>query len=162
MNRNWHMKAVDCGILEHAKLVVFWPILRWIVTGLLIPTCAKQCPMGRDNRGVCWGHCWTSDHASRLENRVGDTSANPFYMASQIISGLDGLEREHQPPEATETPWGRQKPSKFVKRLKLEESSLMTSYYGTDFKNTLVHWKVQSGSANNDGWMEQKEYFGLF
>ena len=32
----------------------------------------------------------------RIENRVGDPGANPyFYLMSQILSGLDGIEQTH-------------------------------------------------------------------
>src|SRR5262249_4572988 len=50
---------------------------------------------GRDNRGamirVLGG---PGDAATRLENRVGEPAANPYlYMASQVVTGLDGMER---------------------------------------------------------------------
>ena len=38
------------------------------------------------------------DPATRLENRVGEPSANPYlFAASQIVSGLDGIERKLDP-----------------------------------------------------------------
>ena len=54
---------------------------------------------GRDNRGamvrVLGG---PGDPATHLENRVGEPAANPYlYMASQIVSGLDGLDRKLDP-----------------------------------------------------------------
>ena len=47
-----------------------------------------------------------NDPASRIENRVADTSANPFYaIAAQIVSGLDGMTKGLKPPSATDTPY---------------------------------------------------------
>ena len=46
------------------------------------------------------------DPATRVENRIGDPAANPyFYMASQALAGLDGVARGLAPPPPTETPY---------------------------------------------------------
>ncbi|NCV68569.1 MAG: hypothetical protein EBW61_12750, partial [Rhodobacteraceae bacterium] len=62
---------------------------------------------GRDNRGAMLRVLMhPNDPASRIENRVADTSANPFYaIAAQIVSGLDGITRGLKPPSATDTPY---------------------------------------------------------
>lgn len=54
---------------------------------------------GRDNRGVMIRVLGgAGDAASRLENRIGEPAANPYlYMASQILSGLDGVDRRLDP-----------------------------------------------------------------
>jgi glutamine synthetase len=62
---------------------------------------------GQDNRGamlrVVGG---PGDHATRIENRIGEPAANPYlYMAAQIHAGLDGLLRGLEPPPACETPY---------------------------------------------------------
>ena len=51
---------------------------------------------GRDNRGVMLRVIGgAGDAATRIENRVGEPSANPYlYMASQIVCGLDGVEQQ--------------------------------------------------------------------
>ena len=51
---------------------------------------------GRDNRGVMVRVLGgPGDPATHLENRVGEPAANPYlYMASQIVSGLDGLDAQ--------------------------------------------------------------------
>jgi len=47
-----------------------------------------------------------ADQASRIENRVAEPTANPYYyFASQILSGLDGLTRNMTAPAAVETPY---------------------------------------------------------
>ena len=46
------------------------------------------------------------DPATHLENRVGEPAANPYlYMASQIVSGLDGLDRKLDPGPSADTPY---------------------------------------------------------
>ena len=45
------------------------------------------------------------DADTRIENRVGDPAANPYlYVASQVLSGLDGVERNLTPPDADRGP----------------------------------------------------------
>ena len=51
------------------------------------------------------------DHATRIENRIGEPAANPYlYMAAQIHAGLDGLTRGLEPPPACETPYAADHP----------------------------------------------------
>ena len=54
-----------------------------------------------ENRGAMLriiGDCYSS--ASRVENRVGEPTANPYlYMASQIIAGRDGMAKKTDPGE---------------------------------------------------------------
>src|SRR6201986_854573 len=62
---------------------------------------------GRDNRGVMIRVLGaTGDAATRLENRIGEPAANPYlYMASQILPGLDGVDRKLDPPPSADTPY---------------------------------------------------------
>src|SRR5207248_4126073 len=67
---------------------------------------------GRDNRGamirVLGG---PGDPGTRLENRIGEPAANPYlYMASQIVTGLDGMERMLEPGPSADTPYEAQAP----------------------------------------------------
>src|SRR5207244_12296643 len=65
---------------------------------------------GRDNRGVMIRVLGGSnDAATRLENRIGEPAANPYlYMASQILSGLDGVDRQLDPGPSADTPYEAQ------------------------------------------------------
>ena len=67
---------------------------------------------GRDNRGVMIRVLGgPGDPATRLENRVGEPAANPYlYMASQIVTGLDGMERMLDPGPSADTPYEAQAP----------------------------------------------------
>ena len=67
---------------------------------------------GRDNRGVMVRVLGgPGDPATQLENRVGEPAANPYlYMASQIVSGLDGLDRKLDPGPSADTPYETKAP----------------------------------------------------
>jgi glutamine synthetase len=62
---------------------------------------------GFDNRGamirVLGG---AGDPGTRLENRIGEPAANPYlYIASQIVAGMDGIERSLQPGPRDDEPY---------------------------------------------------------
>ena len=61
----------------------------------------------RDNRGVMVRVLGgAGDPATRLENRVGEPAANPYlYMASQIVSGLDGMDWRLDPGPSEDAPY---------------------------------------------------------
>ncbi len=62
---------------------------------------------GTDNRGAMVRALLTpGDPASRIENRVADSTANPYFaFAAQILSGLDGMNRELIAPPETNRPY---------------------------------------------------------
>ncbi len=62
---------------------------------------------GCDNRGVMLRVLGGgNDPATRVENRVGEPTANPYlYFASQVLSGLDGLRRKLPLPPSADTPY---------------------------------------------------------
>jgi len=129
----------------------------------------KQIQWGRDNRGAMLRVLMhPSDPASRIENRVADTSANPFYaIAAQIVSGLDGMTRGLNPPSATDTPYeGHQAlPSNLYSAIEaFERSKLFPKYFCNDFQSymaTLKRFEWDRYLMSISDW-EQQEYFGLF
>jgi len=62
---------------------------------------------GTDHRGVMLRVLGAmNDPASRIENRVGEPSANPYlYIASQLIAGLDGIESKLDPGPPDTNPY---------------------------------------------------------
>ncbi|MEM9889895.1 MAG: glutamine synthetase family protein [Actinomycetota bacterium] len=47
-----------------------------------------------------------ADPATRIENRVGDSAANPYlYVTAQLTAGLAGIADKADPPAATDTPY---------------------------------------------------------
>jgi glutamine synthetase len=61
----------------------------------------------RDNRGAMLRVlARPGDAASRIENRAGEPAANPYlYMASQVLAGLDGVQRALDPGPSADTPY---------------------------------------------------------
>ena len=48
---------------------------------------------------------------ARLENRAGESAANPYlFIASQIAAGLDGIDRNLEPPPADDEPYAADRP----------------------------------------------------
>ena len=124
---------------------------------------------GRDNRGAMLRVLMhPNDQTSRIENRVADTSANPFYaIAAQIVSGLDGITRGLKPPSATDTPYeGAQAlPRNLYSAIEaFERSKLFPKYFCDDFQSymsTLKRFEWDRYLMSISDW-EQQEYFGLF
>lgn len=124
---------------------------------------------GRDNRGAMLrlvGHC--ADAATRIENRVGEPTANPYlYMASQIHAGLDGIERGLQAPPGTETPYAaadQMLPTSLGEALSaLQEDRLLIDAFGPNFVDYLVHLKRSEQQRFDDAQdkddFQRREYF---
>lgn len=125
---------------------------------------------GTDNRGamirVIAGE---GDPASRVENRIGESAANPYlYMTSQILSGLDGIERGLEPPEPSTTPYHADAP-----RLPPDLKSALDAFRGSAFYrgalgDEFVDYFARIKQAEWDRYLgtvsewEHREYFSLF
>ena len=125
---------------------------------------------GRDNRGamlrVLGG---VGDNGSRIENRVGEPTANPYlYLASQIFSGLDGIRQQLDPGASADVPYEtaaellpRSLPDA-MERLKAD--SYLCDSLGQRFVNYYCHIKnaeLERFNLEVSEW-EQREYFNLF
>ncbi|MDF2369988.1 MAG: glutamine synthetase family protein [Rhizobiaceae bacterium] len=124
----------------------------------------------RDNRGAMIRALMTpGDSASRIENRVAETTANPYYFfTSQILSGLDGLERGLRAPEADETPYDSNAvalPESLLSAIQSFESS---DFYRAALGDVFVDYLSRIRRAEWDRYhltvseWEQAEYFGLY
>ncbi len=125
---------------------------------------------GNDNRGaMVRGLMYPGNSASRIENRVAETTANPYlFFTSQIISGLDGVQRELVAPPAVETPYSSDAqylPKSLIAAIQaFENSTLYRSQLGDEFVDYLTHIK----KAEWDRYLmtvsewEQAEYFSIF
>jgi glutamine synthetase len=125
---------------------------------------------GRDNRGVMIRVLGaTNDPATRLENRIGEPAANPYlYMASQILSGLDGIDRKLDPPLSADTPY-ETSAELLPKSLReavsaLSDDPFFRREFGAAFVDYYVHIKnaeIERFQAEVSDW-EQREYFEMF
>ncbi len=125
---------------------------------------------GRDNRGVMIRVLGgAGDPATRLENRIGEPAANPYlYMASQILSGLDGVDRELDPGPSADTPYetqGRAAAEELQEAVvALKDDPFFREALGAEFVDYYVHIKnaeIERFQAEVSDW-EHREYFEMF
>src|SRR5438874_4940235 len=109
------------------------------------------------------------DPATRLENRIGEPAANPYlYMASQILSGLDGVDRKLDPGPSADTPY-ETKAALLPKTLReavfaLNDDPFFREALGKEFVDYYVHIKnaeIERFQAEVSDW-EHREYFEMF
>jgi len=125
---------------------------------------------GRDNRGVMIRALGGAGNpATRLENRAGDPAANPYlYLASQMLSGMDGIERRLDPGPPADTPYetpAQAMPKSLMEALAaLREDKLFRDHMGDKFVDYIITIKeaeVARFLSTVTDW-EQREYFDLF
>ena len=109
------------------------------------------------------------DPATRLENRVGEPTANPYiYMASQILSGLDGVSRDLDPGPGADAPYETRAdrlPTTIEEAIAtLDASAFFRARLGdafVDYLLTIKRAELARFNAEVSEW-EQREYFDLF
>jgi glutamine synthetase len=125
----------------------------------------------RDNRGamvrIVGGH---RDPATRIENRIGDPAANPYlYLASQIISGLIGIERQYPASTYTTLPYDDSGAPRLPTDLmtavaELRRDDTFRKAMGDSFVDYLLGIKdaeIERYLSCVSDW-EQREYFSTF
>jgi glutamine synthetase len=125
---------------------------------------------GKDNRGamlrVIGG---ARDPNTRIENRIGEPAANPYlYFASQIFSGLDGIERRLPLGRSADTPYEAKAellPHTLEEALQhLRADKVLREGLGGGFVDYYCRIKEAEVARFNlevSDW-EQREYFDLF
>jgi len=110
------------------------------------------------------------DPATRVENRVGDPAANPYLLvASQILSGLDGIDNQLTPPPPTESPYEPEGGPPLPRNLgdaieHFDTSAMFRDTLGdavVDYLVTLKRSEWNRFNAAVTDW-EQNEYFDLY
>jgi glutamine synthetase len=120
------------------------------------------------------------DPATRIENRIGEPSANPYlYIASQIVAGLDGVAHKLDPGPQDDDPYSADRPmlpaSLPAALDALEREPLFHSQLGEVFVDYYLklkrneagryaQWLKDGGIREGDDptqW-EQNEYFDFF
>ena len=127
---------------------------------------------GRDNRGAMLRVLGASgDPATRIENRIGEPSANPYlYIAAQIHAGLDGIERGLAPGPATGAPYagaGALLPTSLGAGLDaLAEDSALSAAFGAAVVDWFIRVKRSEAARHEEAedktaW-QAREYFSRF
>ncbi len=160
------------GLLDHARGATIFavPTLNGYKRFRPYSLAPDRAIWGRDNRGVMIrALAQAGDPATRLENRIGEPAANPYlYMASQVIAGLDGLERNLDPGPSADTPYETLAPA-LPRTLDeaiaaLRADTRLREGMGTLFVDYLLRIKeaeIARFQAEVTEW-EQREYFELF
>jgi glutamine synthetase len=160
------------GLLDHARAsaVFTTPTINGYKRYRSYSLAPDRAIWGRDNRGVMIRVLGgPNDPATRLENRIGEPAANPYlYMASQILSGLDGVDRGLNPGSSADTPY-ETKAALLPKTLQEAVAALKDDRFFRDalsaaFVDYYVHIKnaeIERFQAEVSEW-EQREYFEMF
>jgi glutamine synthetase len=122
-----------------------------------------------DNKGAMIRAIGSVDNPdSRLENRSGEPAANPYlYVASQVISGLDGLHRQLDPGPPSENPYQDNAPRLPRSLAQALDALDADQVFRTGLGDTVVDWYLMIKRAEFDRYLahvsdwEQREYFGL-
>lgn len=160
------------GLLQHARpaAVFTTPTLNGYKRYRAHSLAPDRAIWGQDNRGVMIRVLSSlNDPATRLENRVGEPAANPYlYMASQILAGLDGMERRLDPGPSADAPYDI-KAEPLPKSLAeataaLRQDAFFREWLGAEFIDYLLTIKdaeVARFQSEVTDW-EHREYFEMF
>jgi glutamine synthetase len=160
------------GLLQHARAsaVFATPTINGYKRYRTYSLAPDRAIWGRDNRGVMVRVLGGADDpATRLENRIGEPAANPYlYMASQLLSGLDGVDRKLDPGPSADTPY-EAKAALLPKTLReavdaLKSDVFFRGAFGAEFVDYYTHIKnaeIERFQAEVSEW-EQREYFEMF
>jgi len=125
---------------------------------------------GKQNRGALLRLVGgPRDAGTRIENRIGEPAANPYlYFASQIHSGLDGIERKLALPRPADTPYeakAEMLPRTLEEALDaLNKDKVLKEAMGAAFVDYYCRIKDAEIARFNlevSDW-EHREYFDLF
>jgi glutamine synthetase len=125
---------------------------------------------GKQNRGALLRLVGgPRDPGTRIENRIGEPAANPYlYFASQIHSGLDGIERKLALPRPSDTPYeakAEMLPRTLEEALQaLDKDKVLKEAMGVAFVDYYCRIKEAEIARFNleVGDWEHREYFDLF
>lgn len=160
------------GLLAHAResCLLSTPTVNGYKRYLPHQLAPNRIVWGRDNRGaMIRALTAVGDPASRIENRVAEPAANPYlFFASQIICGLDGLEKGLPAPAAVEDPYDAMAeplPGNVLDAIRaFGASKLYRDALGDGFVDYLcrirqAEWDRYHQAVSD--W-EQREYFGIY
>jgi glutamine synthetase len=137
---------------------------------------------GADHRGVMLRVLGAAgDPATRIENRVGEPSANPYlYILSQLVTGLDGIDNKRDPGPPQTDPYATacaMLPKSLSRALDLfEQDPLFAKQLGPLFVDYYLRFKrvelgrfeaflkqrgIEPDSDETTEW-EHDEYFDFF
>lgn len=164
--------AYLAGLVEHAAAAAAFttPTVNGYKRYQPFSLAPDRIAWGVDNKGAMIRAVGgAGDPATRLENRSGEPAANPYlYIASQIVSGMDGVARGLTPPAPTEEPYVSDVPklpaSLGVAIDALDDDKAFRDAFGVE----VVDWYLAIKRAEFGRYLrhvsdwEQREYFDIF
>lgn len=160
------------GLLEHARAsaVFSTPTINGYKRYRSYSLAPDRAIWGRDNRGVMIRVLGgPGDRATRLENRIGEPAANPYlYMASQILAGLNGIDRSLDPGPSADVPY-ETKANLLPTSLReavfaLKDDPFFREALGgqfVDYYAFIKNAEIERFQSEITEW-EQREYFEMF
>ena len=167
-----HAAQWIAGLLEHAResCLLTTPTVNGYKRYQPYQLAPDRIQWGEDNRGVLVRSlCTPGDTASRIENRVAETAANPYYcFASQILSGLSGIKHNKIPPPSADKPYQHEAPGLPTTLAEAIEAFSASDLYRSALGDTFVDYLVTIKKAEWERYRmtvsdwEHSEYFSLF
>jgi glutamine synthetase len=164
--------AYLAGLLEHAPAASAFatPTVNGYKRYQPFSLAPDRVAWGIDNKGAMIRAVGgVGDPATRLENRSGEPAANPYlYIASQLISGMDGMERGLIPPAPTTNPYTTDAPRLPASLDAAVDALVADEAFRTALGGTVVDWYATIKRAEWGRYLrhvsdwEQREYFGIF
>ena len=125
---------------------------------------------GRGNKGaMIRGLTAPGDPASRIENRVAESAANPYlFIVGQILAGRDGVARGMEAPPPTDSPYASDGPALPGSLGEAAEAFAASAFWAGQLGEEAVRWLATIKRAE---WRrhlsvvtewEQAEYYDLF
>jgi len=162
------------GLLEHARgmTALCTPTINGF--GRFRPNALAPMSVlwGRDNRGAMLrvlGRC--GDAATRIENRIGEPSANPYlYIAAQVHAALDGIDRGLKAGRATAAPYAGTAPALPTSLQEaldaLADDAALVQAFGAPMIGCLQRVKraecERHAQADDPDEWQRREYFSRF
>ena len=109
------------------------------------------------------------DATTHLENRAGEPTANPYlYIGSQIVTGMDGIQNQMEPPPLSEEPYAEDRPPMPGSLMEavdaLKADPIFRERLGDAFIDYMLMVKgseIRRFLTTVTDW-EQREYFEVF
>ena len=160
------------GLLQHARetCLITTPTINGYRRYQDYQLAPNRIQWAYDNRGaMIRALMQPGDAASRIENRVAEPAANPYYvLASQIVGGLSGMQQGLTAPAPIEEPYNNSAPALPGNLLEaieaFETGNLYKGALGEEFAKYYAHLKRAEWDryiSTISDW-EQREYFSLF
>jgi glutamine synthetase len=161
------------GVLKHARASCLFttPTINGYKRYKPYSLAPDRAIWGRDHKGamlrvVSGG---PGDPGTRIENRVGEPAANPYlYMASQVISGLAGIEQKLVPATASDTPYEAQAELLPASLMEALDAFRTSELYERELGKPFVEYMLKIKGAEIARFMsevtdwEHREYFEMF